>query len=39
MTEIDDDKDFAAIKKSVAESSEDWHLQLVSKYRNLRNMQ
>ena len=39
MTEIDDAKDaaFAAIKKSVAESSEDWQLELVSKYRNLRN--
>ena len=37
MTELDDDKDFAAIKKSVAESSEEWHSQLVSKYQNLKN--
>jgi hypothetical protein len=37
MTELDDDKDIAAIKQSVAESSEEWHSQLVSKYQNLKN--
>ena len=37
MTTIEEDKDkaFATIKKSVAKSSEDWHLQLVKKYCNL----
>ena len=30
-------KILSAIKKSVAESSEEWHSQLVSKYQNLKN--
>ena len=40
MTEIDDAKEkaFAVIKKSVAESSEDWHVQIVDKYLNLKNV-
>jgi hypothetical protein len=39
MSEFNDDKDkaFGVIKKSVAGASEDWQLQLASKYRNLRN--
>ena len=36
MTELDDDKDIEAIKKSVADSSEDWRSQLVTKYQNLK---
>ena len=38
MTEIDEEKAFAAIKKSVAQSSEDWQLQIVDKYQNLKNV-
>jgi hypothetical protein len=38
MTEIDDDKDFTAIKKSVADSSENWNMQLVSKYLDLKSV-
>ncbi len=42
MTSINDEKAkeaaFAAIKKNVAESSEDWQLQLVDKYQNLKNV-
>lgn len=40
LTKIDVDKDeaFAAIKKSVAESSEVWESQLISKYQNLKNV-
>ena len=38
MTDFDEEKEkaFAAIKKSVADSSEDWHVQLVEKYQNLK---
>ena len=40
LTKIDVNKDeaFAAIKKSVAESSEVWESQLISKYQNLKNV-
>lgn len=40
MTEIDDKNGeaFAAIKQSIVDSSEDWQVQLVSKYQNLKNV-
>ena len=38
MTEINDDKDIEAIKKSVADSSRHWYLELVEKYENLKNV-
>jgi hypothetical protein len=38
MTAATEEEDFAAIKNSVADSSKDWYLQLVSKYQNLMNV-
>ena len=36
--DVGKDEAFAAIKKSVAKSSENWQLQLISKYQNLKNI-
>ena len=37
MAIIEDDKTAYSIKQSIADSFKDWQLELISKYRNLRN--